>query len=225
MKILPFLVAVVVLVAACAPAPVLRDDSLLHDDSLITGQPCAAPCFRGITPGQTSWTDALTIVNDDTEFSNVQTQGPEGDNPAIQVSWQQGSDAPVCCQMVTQDGESVSLVFLRTAPNHTLGELIGAHGEPTYLAGQSFTDDQAIMSLVYPDVPMVVYAFVAGADTGELAASSEIIGALYIVPDDMDLLIKTTELHGWEGYQSYSAYMDSTLVVTPSVTLTPTAES
>jgi hypothetical protein len=225
MKILPLLIVIMIVAAACAPAPVLRDDALLSDDSLISGEPCAAPCFRGIIPGETSWSDALTIINDDLQFKNVQTQGPEEDNPAIQISWQQGDEAPVCCQMVTQDGETVSLIFIRTAPEHDLGELIAAHGPPTYLAGQDFTEDQAIMSLVYPDTPMVIYAFVEGAETGALSESSEVIGALYFVKDDMDLLLQTTELHVWEGYQSYADYNEGEFEVTPSVTLTPTAES
>ena len=225
MKMLPLLIVILVVVAACAPAPVLRDDTLLRDDSLFSGEPCAAPCFRGIVPGETSWSDALTIINDDPQFKNVETQGPAEDNPAIQVSWQQGDEAPVCCQMVTQDGETVSLIFIRTAPDHNLGELVDAHGTPTYLAGQDFTEDQAIMSLVYPDVPMVIYAFVEGAATGELSEASEVIGALYFVEEDMDLLLQTTELHAWEGYQSYAAYNEGELEVTPSVTLTPTPES
>jgi hypothetical protein len=209
------------LVAACAPAPVLRDDTLLRDTSLITGQPCEAPCFRGIIPGETSWRDALTIIEDDREFVNVQVQAAEDDSGRIQAAWQQGENGAVCCQILSEDGETVRLTFLRTAPVMTLGQVITAHGDPSYLIGQEFTEDQAIMSLVYPDVPMVVYAFVAGTETGQLTASSEIIGVLYFIPEDMDLLLQTTELHTWQGYQSYKAYMDSDLEVTPSVTLTP----
>lgn len=209
-------------VAACVPAPVLRDETLLRDTSLITGQPCAAPCFRGITPGITRWTDAVTILEDDAEFRNIQTQTADDGSGRVQVAWQQGDGGSVCCQIMSEDGETVRLTFLRTAPAMTLGAVIEAHGEPTYVAGQDFTEDQAIISLVYPETPMVVYAFVAGPETGQLSASSEIIGALYFVQEDMDLLLKTTELHGWEGYQSYKAYVESELEVTPSVTLTPT---
>lgn len=221
----PHLILVGVLllvVAACMPAPVLRDDTLLHDTSLITGEPCAAPCFRGITPGETSWQDAVTIIEDDADFTNVQTQTAEDDSSRVQIAWQQGESGAVCCQIMSEDGQTVQLAFLRTAPDMTLGEVIEAHGEPVYLAGQEFTEDQAIISLVYPETPMVVYAFVTGPETGELSESSEIIGALYFVPEDMELLLATTELHGWEGYQSYKAYIESELEVTPSVTLTPT---
>lgn len=224
MKILPLLILVLFVAAACAPAPVLRDDALLSDDSLISGEPCAAPCFRGITPGETSWGDALTIIKDDQEFS-ADDPVPEEDSPAIQVAWRQGNDdAPVCCQMVTQDGETVSLLFLRTAPEQSLGDLIETHGPPTYLAGQDFTSDQAIMSLVYPDVPMVIYVFIEGAETGELSRASEVIGALYFVEEDMAQLLQTTDLHEWDGFQSYSVYAEGEFEITPSVTLTPTPE-
>ena len=37
----------------------------------------------------------------------------------------------------------------------------------------------------------------------------------------MDLILQTTELKAWTGYQAYSAYDQATPVVTPSVTLTP----
>lgn len=217
-----FIPLLLLVIASCMPAPVLRDETLLHDTSLVSGEPCTAPCFRGITPGETRWQDAVTIIEDDSDFTNVQTQTAEDDSGRVQIAWQQGDGGAVCCQIMSEDGETVRLTFLRTAPDMTLGEVIEAHGDPVYVAGQEFTEDQAIMSLVYPEIPMVVYAFVAGPETGALSASSEIIGALYFVQEDMDLLLNTTELHSWEGYQSYLAYVESELEVTPSVTLTPT---
>lgn len=221
-RLLVVVFPLLVLIAACVPAPVLRDETLLNDRSLISGEPCAAPCFRGIVPGETRWQDALTIIEDDAEFRNVQTQTAEDGSARIQAAWQQGEGGAVCCQILSEDGETVRLTFLRTAPVMTLGEVIEVHGEPTYLAGQEFTQDQAIVSLVYPETPMVVYAFVEGPETGALSANSEIIGMLYFVQEDMDLLMQTTELHTWEGYQSFKTYIESELEVTPSVTLTPT---
>ncbi len=216
------LIALLLLLVACTPATVLRDDNLLRDDSLLTGEPCAAPCFRGITPGETSWADALTIIEDDPEFENIQTQGPEEGGTVIQVSWQQGPDSPDCCRMVTEDSETVALIFLQTAPLHSLADLIEAHGDPDWLTGQDFPDEQAVMSLVYPDASMIVYAFVEGAEDGVLDAGSELVGTLYLAAESMELLLQTTELHKWEGYGSYRSYMEGELEITPSVTLTPT---
>ena len=221
-RVVPCLFALTLLLVACSTGTVLIDEALFQDDSLITGEPCAAPCFRGITPGETAWTDALTLIEDDPEFDNIQKQGPEEGETTIQVSWQQGPDAPGCCQMVTEDGETIALIFLRTAPNHTVGELIDVHGAPDWLTGQEFSEDQAVISLVYQDVAMIIYVFVAGVEEGTLSATSELIGSLYLAPDSVDLLLQTTELHSWEGYGSYKYYMEGELEVTPSVTLTPT---
>jgi hypothetical protein len=213
---------VVLVAAACAPPPNLRDENLLRDTSLITGQPCEAPCFRGIIPGETRWRDALTIIEDASDFSNVQTQADEESN-AVQAAWQQG-EGQLCCQMASQDGQTVCLIFLRTAPNMSIGQLIERYGDPTYIVGSEFTEDQAIMSVVYPDTPMVIYVFVPGAESGALTASSEIIGVLYLTPEEMSLLLQTTELHAWQGYQSYANYVSSPFEVTPSITLTPASE-
>lgn len=221
-RALPCLIASLLLLVACSPETLLRDENLLTDEGLLTGEPCGAPCYRGITPGETNWADALTIIEDEADFDNIQTQGPAEGSSVIQVSWQQGADAPVCCQMVTEDGQTVSLVFLRTAPTHSLGQLFEVHGEPTWLTGQEITEDQAVVSLVYPDLPMIVYAFVAGTAEGIVSAGSEVVGALYMEAGSVDLLVQTTELHRWEGFGSYSDYMEGEWEVTPSVTLTPT---
>ena len=69
------------------------------------------------------------------------------------------------------------------------------------------------MNLIYPEKSLVVYAFVAGT-TGDLLASSEMVGVLYMTPADMDLLIKTSTLQAWNGYQAYQTYADSTPEVT-----------
>ncbi len=218
---LPGILALVFLFAACSPPPPLRDTNLLQDTSLITTtESCSLPCWRGITPGVTKWSDALTILEDDKTLESVNVQ--EDDKSKAKVAQFQQKGGTSCCQMFTQDGETVSVVFLRTAPTVTVGQLVTAQGEPTYLVGSSFSDDQAIMNLIYPEKSMVIYAFVAGA-TGALSETSEIVGVLYMTPTDMDLLIKTSNLHAWDGYKTYDAYDTSAYQVTPSVTLTPTA--
>lgn len=214
------LVAPVLLIAACAPPPELRNDALLKDQSLITGQPCGAPCFRGITPGETTWNDALTIVEDDPQFTNVQTQQAE-DSDLVQAAWQDG-DGQLCCQMISEDGDTVSGIFLLTAPTMTVADVIRTHGEPAYLTGTEFTADQAVVNLFYPDTPMIVYAFIAGIENGALSPTSEIVGAVYLTSDQMDLFIQTLNLYRWDGYKAYSQYTQGEFDITPSVTLTPT---
>jgi hypothetical protein len=198
----------------------LRDPLLLQDNSLITGKPCAAPCWRRITPGQTRWQAALSIVENDTTLTNVNVSRDDQSDTEM-ITWAQIGSETGCCQLFTMDGEIVSLIFLRIAPVITLREIIEVHGEPSYIVGTPFSDEQAIMNVIYPQKSLVIYVFVAG-EQGELMESSEIIGVLYMTPPDMDFLIQTSYLQRWEGYKSYLAYLASSFEVTPSITPTPT---
>lgn len=224
--LLPGLVALAFMTAACLPPPNLRNEKFLNDNSLVSGEPCEAPCWRGITPGETAWSDALTIIEDDAALNDPEVQTAE-DGPAVGAQWSP-VDGEACCQMISEDGETVSVVLLQLAPTTTLGDMIEARGEPTYAIGTPVTDDQAIVSLFYPENSLIVIAFAAGAASGNLSESSEIVGAYYLTADRMDLIIKTSSLYAWDGYQPFSAYAadaeDGNFAVTPSVTLTPTVE-
>jgi len=206
------------LAAACGPAPQIRNENYLQDDSLFTEEPCAPPCWRGITPGETAWRDALTMIEDDPTLAQLEEQADE-ESDRIGAAWSQ-TDGELCCQMLTEDGETVSFIILQTTPDHTFGEVVNIYGEPTYLVGEVLSDDQGLFSLFYPDTPMLVYAFVAG-EQGELTETSEVVGSAYMTEDLMELLLNTSELHAWEGFKSYSAYMDGEFEVTPSITVTP----
>ncbi|HVU11751.1 MAG TPA: hypothetical protein VHD90_10745 [Phototrophicaceae bacterium] len=222
--ILPGVLALVLLLAACSPPPPLRDDTLLQDTSLLSDSDpsCALPCWRGITPGKTSWNDALTKLQADTTIENVNVQSDDQSSAKVADFQQKGGTS--CCQMITEDGNNVTVIFLRVAPKMSLGQLIEAQGEPKYVIGSPYTDTEAVMNLIYPDKSLVIYAFVAGT-TGTLSASSEIVGVLYMQPSDMDLLLKTSNLDAWAGYKSYEIYSTATYQVTPSITLTPTPGS
>ncbi|MCC6803543.1 MAG: hypothetical protein IT319_11725 [Anaerolineae bacterium] len=163
----------------------------------------------------------MTILEDDTTLENINIQ--EDDQSSAKAADFQQQGGASCCQIISNDGETINVIFLRIAPTTTMEELVEAQGEPTYLVGSQYTDDQAVMNLIYPEQSLVAYAFVPGT-TGSLTEDSEIVGILYLTPSDMDLLVKTSNLHTWDGYKSYEAYDTSEFDVTPSVTLTPTPE-
>lgn len=212
------MVVVALLVAACAPAPELRNENFLQDTSFIDADPCGAPCWRGITVGETQWGDALTLIEDDPTLSGLETRTAD-DSEIIGAIWSQ-ADGDGCCQMYSEGGEVVDVLILQTAPLVTLGEVVDVHGDPSYLIGETLSDDQGVFSLFYPDLDMLIYTFVAG-EAGALSETSEVIGFGYFSPERMDLLLLTNDLHAWEGYQSYDAYMSTDFEVTQSVTLTP----
>lgn len=214
--------ALLLLAAACAPSPQLRNNNLLQDTSFITDEPCGPPCWRGIVAGETSWSDALTIIEDDPTLTKLTTRTSENSS-IIGAVWAQ-TNGENCCQMYSEDGQVVDVLILQTTPVTTLGQAVEALGEPAYAIGESLSGEQGVFSLFYPDVSMMLYVFVEG-ENGALSETSEVIGFGYFAPDRMDLMLLTNELHAWEGYQTYRAYMDSAFEVTPSVTLTPAPEN
>ncbi len=203
----------------------LKDTSLIHID-----EACDAPCWRDIVPGKTKFEDALIILQGDTDFDNLRTQPVQDSDTAILATWQTTSGES-CCQLIADDGETVSAIFFQLAPDMTVKQLIDARGEPEYVLGNRGKDDQAIINLFYPEQSMTVFAFVAGAATGTLSETSEIIGVYYTTPQSMDMSLKLSSFYGWKGYQPFSAYAPEIIVplgnatpdfkLTPSVTLTP----
>jgi hypothetical protein len=224
--LLPGILALVLVAAACAPPPNLRNEKFLHDDSLFEiDEACTSPCWNGITPGETKWSDALTIIEDTPNFADPQTQTAQ-DSPAIGALWKE-TDGDDCCQMVTTEGETVDWILLQLAPDHTLEELIDARGEPTYAVGTPGNDEQAIMNLFYPDQGLVVFVFVAGAATGELSDSSEVVGVYYLAQEGMNTILEQSSLYAWKGYDTFAAYApdveNAEFAITPVPTLEPGA--
>jgi len=207
-----------ILLAACSPQPQIRSDKYLPDTSFIDGDPCGPPCWRGITPGETLWNDAVAIIENDATLKDFESREAE-DGDQIGAAW-----APVdgigCCQMITEDGQVVSFLFIQTTPDAQLEQVIEARGEPTYLIGDTVDSKQGLVSLFYPDIPMLIYVFFEG-DDGSITPASEIVGFGYMTHDLMQFLIDTNDLHAWEGYRTYQYYNESDFEVTPSITLTP----
>lgn len=220
------LLLLVMLAAACSAPPELRDQKLLNDDSLLTGEPCEAPCWRGITPGVTSWANALTILEDDRTIEDPSVQTAE-DSAAVAASFKEPGGVDASGQIFSDDGQTVGLIFLRLAPDMTLDEVLAKYGEPTWVIGTPFSDEppQAIVNLVYPDMQMIVYVFVPGT-AGALDGTNEVVGVLYMKPGDMDLLLQTSSLHAWEGLADFSVYgPDGPFEVTPEPTAEGTPEA
>mgnify|MGYP001199603823 CR=1 FL=1 len=220
------LLLLVLLAAACSPPPELRDQKLLNDDSLLTGEPCEAPCWRGITPGETTWAAALTILEDDRTIEDPTVQTAD-DSPAVAASFKEPDGIDASGQIFSDDGQTVSLIFLRLAPDLTLDDVLARYGDPTWVIGTPFSDDppQAIVNLVYPDQQMIVYVFVPGTD-GALDGTNEVIGVLYMKAGDMTTLLETSSLHAWEGLADFAVYgPDSPFEITPEPTAEGTPEA
>lgn len=209
----------VVVVTACAPPPELRNDAYLRDTSLIDGEPCGAPCWRGITPGETSWRAARTILEDDPTLADINIRTEE--NTSEVAATFRRVDGEPCCLIYSETGEQVDQLLLQLAPVMRLRQVIETHGEPEYLSLSEVSDDQAAAALYYPELRAIVYAFVAGAAQGTINPDSEIFALLYVRQSDVDLVIRNSALYRWAGYAAYSEYAGRAPDITPAPTTDP----
>lgn len=182
------------------PDPTLLNNDWLVDDSVITGEPCGAPCWQNITPGETSFSEAKTIIEQLATASIIE-QSPNGFTFAVETQ-------QVCCQIGSQDGETVSTIFLQLAPTNILGDVMDILGEPAFVSGEPFTDDEHIMTLFYSDLNLAVYVIVDGAD-GQLSDDNPVISVIYTDDALMATVVESPALKAWDGYKTYNEYMGS----------------
>ncbi len=194
-------------VAGCAPEVRLLDETKLKDLSLLSGEPCEAPCWNGIVPGETLYRDAKLSIEEDTRYKDVQEAERNEDSDA-RIFGFAPEEGQVCCQVFSRDGETVTSLLLQFAPDMTLGPVMDRYGEATYIGGEAPAADQAYMALVYPEVPMVIYVFVAGAENGRLSTGSEILGAMYMSQEEMNLLLACSRLYDWGGFGGFNETID-----------------
>ncbi len=204
--------------AACAPAPNLLNDEYLRDMTLISGEPCAAPCWQDLTPGETSWEEASDYIETSGLYTDVErsTSEEEGNN-AEAISFGETEGQP-CCYIYTAEGETVDRIWLLLAPQMLLDQVIDEYGEPEFIQAEDFPGDQALVALLYPDIPLVIYAYATSIADGELTPGSDVIGALYLSDAEMETVLEFENRYFWEGYGLLSTMIDGEFDVTAQAT-------
>jgi hypothetical protein len=95
------------------------------DDGLISGIPCAAPCFLNITPGKTS-VDELTAILKSNENLSSCSETPK----------REGMDYSLKCSSdlyIDHDGKLVTLIYFYPYLDVTLNQVIEKYGEPDFV--------------------------------------------------------------------------------------------
>ena len=182
------------------PERSLLSQIYLADASLISGEPCAPPCWRNIVPGKTSLADAMAIVQGLDGVGEPQL-GPDG------LIFGR-ADGPVCCQIASGDGESVQMIMLQFAPTMHFGDAVASYGEPLFYGGLPFSAEETLMMFYFPDNAMLITT-VASATDGMLEESTPIVGALYSTQETLAATIDRDELAPWRGFVAISEYIDA----------------
>jgi protein-disulfide isomerase len=176
---------------------VLNDENS-QDTSLIDDEDCAAPCWRGIVPGETTLEDAIAILEAQDDLGELNIQSNE---VATAITF----GDPLCCQLVSQDNQTVTLFQLNTAPLMTLGAVIERYGEPDLIEGAVITRSQTVHNLYFLDHNIVLFVFAEGADA-PLSEESPIVGTVYVDPALYAEVLAGVPLSSWNGYQALSDY-------------------
>lgn len=182
-----------------APEPSMLDDSFLRDESLLTGEPCAPPCWQDIRPGETDMTVAIEAVAGMQEMAIVQA----ADTGFV---FQYAGGTP-CCQIASGNDGTVVSILLQFAPTLELGQVIDVYGEPDYVSGQPFSAKEAAILLYFTEHNMLLYVMVAGVD-GQLEETSPVLSAVYATDELLEAAFGATPFDHWKGYLTYSEYMD-----------------
>ncbi len=193
--------------AACSSEINLLNDSMLSDTSLLSGEPCAAPCWNDIVPGETRYLDARAHIESDPRYKIGEEPAPEEGSVARLFTFAEGEN-PSCCRVLSRDGETVSLLLLQTAPLMTFGPVYDIYGEPDYVLGEQASDEQGYLALIYLDRPLILYVYVANPATGEVSVSSPIIGAMYLDAEEMENSLECVKLYEWRGFTAFTTYME-----------------
>lgn len=194
----------------------LRDEGLLQDASLISAEPCGAPCWNSIVPGETSFEDAIAIVRAEERFANnVAADNPQSSTSVLR--WADG-EGRECCRIFSDDGVTVSVILLLKAPDATTEEVIEVHGEPEFMTFSPVTDRQTMISLIYAEQRFVVYVYADAGETGEVKPNSEVIGTLYMDEANMESYLLRTPRFYWAGYQLLADYAAASYDILPSAT-------
>lgn len=171
--------------------------------SLITPNPiCDLPCWNDITPGVTSWTDANILVSTERNFINVETINSPSSPTAQLMRWR-SIDGLDCCEMFSEDGQTVTGLNIIAISDITASSLIEAQGDPEGVYVNVRGANESLVYLFYPSKQLIVYVFV----NGTFSAESSVIGINLLTPELMQETLTTVNLATWQGYDAWDAYL------------------
>jgi hypothetical protein len=175
----------------------------------LSGIPCRAPCWEGITPGQTSRDEAVGLLGDN-QFVDLPRFPKLAADAAIEWRWRDSDFGTGT--IYTSDG-TVSLLLAQLPEQVLLGDVIGAYGEPSHVYASTFMG-------LHGDGPFYTLALAwesAGfaLDSGFLYHEKPVLGPdlgflnLYVSPTPLMLqpqLMGNAAPQPWQGFKDFDAY-------------------
>ncbi len=122
------------LLAACVYQPTPTPVPQIPDDSLITQSPCAPPCWQGLTPGESTWSEATNfLMNNPLVKGNVEKPYDSAKGYHLWW-WASETQDPLRANDIDSDkNDHITYISLSPNTNITIGEVIQVYGLPTYV--------------------------------------------------------------------------------------------
>lgn len=144
-------IACIGLLMSCVSAPPAPREGADWYARWLQGVPCRAPCWEGVTPGETRASDAIGIWAKSPVMRNVrlaQPIVPTSRYGAIWWSWTSGAEGGSATFDRTAPNQLVLTIQPRLASAYSLRDVMSAYGEPSHVVAQS---------QCYPDSPGASY--------------------------------------------------------------------
>lgn len=176
----------------------LLDETMLADDSVVTGEPCAAPCWQGLTPGVSTWAEAEEILAANELVPDLEIIDNNGGKVALWSS-EAGSE---CCNAGSMTGENLDYIQLLIASDVTVGELIETYGEPDLIRATPLSFDYSAVTLIWSELPFVAIAEVEGDLDALISADNQVFQLIYLTDDVITIFAERPDVIPWQGYVS-----------------------
>ena len=165
------------------------------DGGLLSGVPCSAPCFWGITPGITPIDEAIDKLSQIGDFEECEKWDKK----------ENGVDKGVRCSNIGitfNDQEIVSRLSFHPANEITLSELIQIYGDPNEVSVTAFGTDlegPLSMLLMYHEEMMIVGFPTQDTDQFDLQPTLVISNVQYCENEIFMRFINDSN-DPWKGY-------------------------
>ncbi len=188
---------VVVLTTCCTT----RRPPDVGDGGLISGQPCGAPCFLGITPGKTSRNAALQVLRRRGQYEFCQ-------EPQRAVAGELPIDCSSFDVYYSIETDTVTSIAFKPSNVISLQEIVSVHGPPSGVVVIDRNDsvegnlpDRLFMAVYYDGVQMVINLPVEETKTYAVSPNTEIDSVSYFDPPRY---AKLRSVAGpWAGFGAY----------------------
>ena len=211
-------------IVATSTPPTVSPSQLQYN--WLKGIPCAPPCFEGLIPGKTTADEAENILKNNPQVSQVTKKEFDSNGGSISWTWVKPplriNNYTAINAVISYRKVKGSLVIYRISPgfgetSFTIGEVIQAYGEPTYVVAKSVLQetggDSYSVDFIYLDKGFLVrtYKYSKPSSKPNINADLVLNYGVEFYETGIEGLLKNysfnkNKLVPWQGYNSFDFY-------------------